>query len=44
MGWYWSRGVGYYRSKPLETFQELEEASPVEPSASEAALETSEPV
>jgi amino acid transporter len=41
MGWYWSRGVGYYRSKPLETFQELEEVSPVEPSADEAVLGSS---
>jgi hypothetical protein len=44
MGWYWSRGVDYYRSTPLETFQELEQASPVEPSATEAVLENSEPV
>jgi hypothetical protein len=44
MGWYWSRGVAYYRSKPLETFQELEEVSPVEPSADEAVLGTSAPV
>jgi amino acid transporter len=44
MGWYWSRGVEYYRSRPLETFEELEEASPVEPSATEAVVETPEPV
>jgi amino acid transporter len=44
MGWYWFRGVEYYRSTPLETFEELEQASPVEPSATEAVLETSEPV
>jgi amino acid transporter len=44
LGWYWSRGVAYYRTRPLETFEELEEASPVEPSATEAVLETSEPV
>jgi amino acid transporter len=44
MGWYWARGVDYYRSTPLETFEELEQASPVEPSATEAVLETSEPV
>src|SRR3954447_914536 len=44
MGWYWSRGVEYYRSSPLETFEELEEPSPVEPSATEAVVETPEPV
>ena len=44
MGWYWSRGVDYYRSTPLETFEELEQTSPVEPSGTEAVLATSEPV
>ena len=44
LGWYWARGVDYYRTKPLETFEELEQVSPVEPSATESVLETSEPV
>ena len=35
LGWYWAKGVAYYRQKPLETFTDLEEASPVPPSASE---------
>jgi amino acid transporter len=44
LGWYWSRGVAYYRTRPLETFEDLEQASPVAPSATEAVLETSAPV
>jgi amino acid transporter len=44
LGWYWAKGVGYYRAKPLETFQGLEEDSPVPPSASEDVLERSRPV
>jgi amino acid transporter len=44
MAWYWVKGVGYYRTKPLETFAELEEVSPAPSSATEAVLETPEPV
>jgi amino acid transporter len=44
LGWYWAKGVGYYRATPLETFQGLEEDSPVPPSASEDVLERSRPV
>jgi amino acid transporter len=44
LAWYWVKGVGYYRTRPLETFADLEQASPVQPSASEAVLETSEKV
>ncbi|MCW2743071.1 MAG: putative amino acid/amine transport protein [Blastococcus sp.] len=43
MAWYWTRGAAYYRTRPLETFDELEAASPVPASASEA-VETPEPV
>jgi amino acid transporter len=43
LGWYWAKGVAYYRQKPLETFTDLEAASPVPPSASEA-VDTPEPV
>src|SRR3954447_4745076 len=44
LAWYWVKGVGYYRTTPLETFADLEQASPAEPSATEAVLETTEPV
>jgi amino acid transporter len=44
MAWYWVKGVGYYRTKPLETFAELEVVSPAPSSATEAVLETPEPV
>jgi amino acid transporter len=43
LGWYWAKGVAYYRQKPLETFTDLEAASPVPPSASEV-VEAPEPV
>ena len=43
LGWYWAKGVAYYRQKPLETFTDLEAAPPVPPSASEV-VETPEPV
>jgi amino acid transporter len=43
LAWYWVKGVGYYRTKPLETFADLEQASPVPPSASEDVLEGSRP-
>jgi amino acid transporter len=43
LAFYWAKGVGYYRTKPLETFADLEEASPVPPSASEDVLERSGP-
>jgi amino acid transporter len=42
--WYWVKGVGYYRTRPLETFDALEEASPAPASATQAVLETPEPV
>jgi amino acid transporter len=44
LGWYWAKGVAYYRTKPLETFEGLEEDSPVPPSASEDVLSPSRPV
>jgi amino acid transporter len=43
LGWYWAKGVAYYRQKPLETFTDLEAASPVPPSAREA-VDSPEPV
>jgi amino acid transporter len=43
LGWYWAKGVGYYRTKPLETFEGLEEDSKVPPSASED-MHSSSPV
>src|SRR5215212_2950820 len=43
LGWYWSKGVAYYRTRPLETFEELESASPVPTSATEV-VHTPEPV
>src|SRR3954471_7761713 len=43
LGWYWAKGVGYYRTKPFETFEGLEEDSKVPPSASED-LRPSSPV
>jgi amino acid transporter len=43
MAWYWTRGAAYYRTRPLETFDELEAASPRQAPASEA-VETPEPV
>jgi amino acid transporter len=39
LGWYWAKGVAYYRQKPLETFTDLEAASPVPPLAREAVDE-----
>jgi amino acid transporter len=42
--WYWAKGVGYYRTRPLETFDALEEASPAPASATQAVLDTHEPV
>ncbi|MCU1669845.1 MAG: putative amino acid/amine transport protein [Blastococcus sp.] len=42
--WYWAKGVGYYRTRPLETFDALEEASPAPASATQALLDTPEPV
>src|SRR4051812_35840418 len=44
LGWYWAKGVAYYRTKPLETFAELETASPAPASATEAVQNTPEPV
>jgi amino acid transporter len=43
LGWYWAKGVAYYRTRPLETFAELETASPAPTSASEV-VDTPEPV
>jgi hypothetical protein len=43
LGWYWAKGVAYYRTRPLETFAELETLSPAPTSASEV-VETPEPV
>jgi amino acid transporter len=43
LGWYWTKGVAYYRQTPLETFTELEAASPAPTSASQA-VEAPEPV
>jgi hypothetical protein len=44
MIWYWLKGAAYYRTRPLETFADLEAVSPAPPSATEAALDTPEPV
>jgi amino acid transporter len=44
MAWYWAKGAAYYRTRPLETFADLEAASPAPASATEAALDTPEPV
>jgi hypothetical protein len=44
LAWYWAKGVPYYRTKPLETFADLEQASPAPASATEAVVETPEPV
>jgi amino acid transporter len=43
MAWFWFKGVAYYKTRPLETFAELETASPAPTSAHEA-VDTPEPV